>query len=78
VAPVLGPQRENFGVPEQITGRQQKPGGPKTGPRSASVAGGWAMPWELQGTESTLEDGRERAAFLARPSSALLEAASGD
>jgi hypothetical protein len=30
-APVLGPQ------PEQVTGRQQKPGGAKTGPRSGSV-----------------------------------------
>jgi hypothetical protein len=24
VAPVLGPQRENFGAPEQITGKQQE------------------------------------------------------
>jgi hypothetical protein len=36
VAPVLGAQRENFGAPEQITGRQQKPGGGKTGPGSGS------------------------------------------
>jgi hypothetical protein len=29
MAPVLGPQRENFGTPEQRTGRQQNPGAPK-------------------------------------------------
>jgi hypothetical protein len=29
VVPVLGPQRENFGAPEQVTGRQQNPRGAK-------------------------------------------------
>jgi hypothetical protein len=29
VAPVLGPQRENFGAPKQLTGKQQNPGGTK-------------------------------------------------
>jgi hypothetical protein len=29
VAPVLAPQRENFGAPEQLTGKQQNPGGIK-------------------------------------------------
>jgi hypothetical protein len=38
VAPVLGPhQREIFGAPEQLTGRQQNPRGGKKGPRSGSV-----------------------------------------
>jgi hypothetical protein len=36
-AAVLGPQRENFGAPEQLTGKQQNPKGDKTGPRSGSV-----------------------------------------
>jgi hypothetical protein len=36
VAPVLGPQRENFGAPKQLTGKRQNPGGDKTGPRSGS------------------------------------------
>jgi hypothetical protein len=42
VAPVLGPQRENFGAPEQLTGKQQNPKGDKTGPRSGS---GNCGPW---------------------------------
>jgi hypothetical protein len=29
VALVLGAQRENFGAPEQLTGKQQNPGGAK-------------------------------------------------
>jgi hypothetical protein len=29
VVPVLGPQRENFGAPEQLTGKQQNLGGAK-------------------------------------------------
>jgi hypothetical protein len=38
VALNLGPQREIFGTPspKQITGKQQNPGGGKTGPRSSS------------------------------------------
>ena len=43
VAPVLGPQREIFGAPEQLTGKQQNPArGDKTGPRSGSASTGVA------------------------------------
>jgi hypothetical protein len=35
-APVLGPQREIFGAPEHITGKEQETTGGKTGPRSGS------------------------------------------
>jgi hypothetical protein len=51
VAPVLGPQRENFGAPEQLTGKQQNPKGDKTGPRSGSEAHGGRMSGRLGSRE---------------------------
>jgi hypothetical protein len=54
VAPVLGPQRDFFGAPEQITGRQQNPRGAKQALDLAAAvaervqaAGAWTGVWEV-------------------------------